>query len=88
MNFPNAPIINLIDYDWGILIGIFFITILYSFYKSCRQIDDQIEKVNNFIFSEQALHATEKNTQKLRIDNPPAYELVIQMPPDYAPTEV
>ena len=39
----------------------------------------------DFMFSEQA---TEKKTQALKADHPPAYEIVIQMPPDYAPIEV
>ena len=72
----------------GILIGMFFVTIFYSFYENCRHINDQIEEENNFIFSEQALYATEKNTQKLKTDDPPAYELIVQMPPDYAPSEI
>ena len=72
----------------GILIGTFFLTIFYSFYEDFRQINDQTEEENNYIFSEQALHATEKNTPKMRIDNPPAYELVVQMPSDYAPLDV
>ena len=39
----------------------------------------------DFMFSEQA---TEKKTQTFKTDHPPAYEIVIQMPPDYAPIEV
>ena len=71
----------------GILIGMFAITILYSFYVSCKPINYQFEE-SSYIFSEQALHATEKNTQKLETDNPPPYHLAIQMPTDYAPAEV
>ena len=71
----------------GILIGMFAITILYSFYVSCKPIDYQFEE-SRYIFSEQALRAQERNTQKLTIDDPPPYHIAIQMPPDYAPSEV
>ena len=70
----------------GILIGMFAITILYSFYVSCKPIDYQLEET--YILSEQALHASEKNTQQLDTDSLPPYHIAIQMPPYYAPQEV
>ena len=70
----------------GILIGMFAITILYSFYVTCKPVDYQFEE-NNVIYSEQATHITE-STQKLTIDDPPPYHIAIQMPPDYAPSQV